>query len=83
MELALERRRFVAATFALALAAGLFAAWVGLGVGGHTATLWFADTATPPTATIASPGRTSTPGSASGESSLRFHESPRRIASMR
>jgi hypothetical protein len=47
VELALERRRFVAATFALALAAGLFAAWVGLGVGGHTATLWFDDTATP------------------------------------
>ena len=53
MDLAFERRHFVAASLALVLAAGCFAAWVGLDIGGNTATLWFDDVATPLAALLA------------------------------
>jgi hypothetical protein len=50
---ALDRRRFVAAALAVALASGCFAAWVGLDIGGDNATLWFDDVATPLAALLA------------------------------
>jgi hypothetical protein len=53
VDLALASRRFVTAAFAMALAAGFFAAWVGLDIGGTTATLWFDDVATPLAALLA------------------------------
>jgi hypothetical protein len=53
VDLALARRHFVTAAFATALAASLFAAWVGLDIGGTTATLWFDDVATPLAALLA------------------------------
>ncbi len=50
---ALSRGRLTAGTAAVALASAVFAVWVGLGIGGHEATLWFDDTATPLAALIA------------------------------
>ena len=52
MDLVLDRRRFLAAAGVAVLATGLFAAWVGLDIGGRTATLWFDDIATPLAALI-------------------------------
>jgi hypothetical protein len=47
MDLALERRRFAVGAAAVVLASGVFAAWIELGIGGSTSTLWFDDIATP------------------------------------
>ena len=52
VERALTSTRFRAGVGAAVLAVGIFAAWVGLGIGGHQATLWFDDTATPLAALI-------------------------------
>ncbi len=53
MEHALASRRFLAAVGAVILATGLFAAWIGLRIGGARVTLWVDDVATPLAALIA------------------------------
>jgi len=52
MEHTLSSRRFPAAVGVVALATGVFAAWVGLRVGGGQVTLWVDDLATPLAALI-------------------------------
>jgi len=47
MERAPTSRRFLGAAGALLLVAGLFAAWIGLRIGGTRVTLWVDDVATP------------------------------------
>jgi hypothetical protein len=53
METAFRRRRFLGAVAVGALTAGVFAAWIGLRVGGTQVTLWVDDLATPLAALIA------------------------------
>ncbi len=53
MEQALASRRFLGAVGVVVLATGVFAAWVGLRIGGAQATLWVDDVATPLAALIA------------------------------
>src|ERR1035437_11151891 len=51
MEHALASRRFLAAVGAVILATGVFAAWIGLRIGGARVTLWV-DDGTPPLAAL-------------------------------
>jgi hypothetical protein len=53
METALSSRRFPGAVGVVALATGVFAAWIGLRVGGAEVTLWVDDLLTPLAALIA------------------------------
>jgi diguanylate cyclase len=53
MELALSSRRFRGAVGVVTLATGVFAAWIGLRVGGGQVTLWVDDLVTPLAALIA------------------------------
>ncbi len=53
METALSSRRFSGAVGVVALATGVFAAWIGLRVGGAEVTLWVDDLLTPVAASIA------------------------------
>ena len=53
MERVLTRPRFLGAVGLVALATGVFAAWIGLHIGGGRATLWVDDLATPLAALIA------------------------------
>jgi hypothetical protein len=53
MGLALSSRRFRGAVGVVALATGVFAAWIGLRVGGGQVTLWVDDLVTPLAALIA------------------------------
>jgi hypothetical protein len=53
MEHALGRRGFPGAVGVVALATGVFAAWIGLRVGGAQMTLWFDDLVTPLAALVA------------------------------
>ena len=53
METALSSRRFLSAAGVVAIATGVFAAWIGLRVGGAEVTLWVDDLVTPLAALIA------------------------------
>src|ERR1039457_2411107 len=53
MERALTSRRFLGALGVVVLAIGLFAAWIGLHIGGPRVTLWADDVVTPLAALIA------------------------------
>ena len=53
METALSSRRFLSAVGVVALATGVFAAWIGLRVGGAHVTLWVDDLLTPLAALVA------------------------------